>query len=408
MARFKVIAGDFGSSRVGQVLVGPFFRKSGQGFNMPVNGHSFKSEHIGTGLVQNLEIATEENLKKMGGAIGWGIAGAVALGPVGALAGVLAGGRSKDVTFVCLFKDGRKFLGSCNAKTFTDIQAACFVTPQETLAQPEKSVQSGKALAIVGALFVAVLILAFLMPSKHDHATTPLNATISQPAVEFASYMLAQDIRGALLDGRKSETQTPIDDLLGWAQLDWRTTSREYDSAYQANEIAADNDYKGKRILVSGTISAIDKDFVGGGYLTLTGSNPLGVHAALTESSMGEAASFRMGQKVNLVCNGSGRVIGTATLDKCELASDYIREINRTIPSRITEFLQGTRKLRKAAALPVATMYVTGKLLTTTSPCISDEKHSCAAEAEAISKDPEKLQAIEKETSSLLVSLGVE
>ena len=120
MARFKVIAGDFGSSRVGQVLVGPFFRKSGQGFNMPVNGQSFKSEHIGTGMVQNPEIATEESLKKMDGAI-------------------------------------------------------------------------------------------------------------------------------------------------GWAQLDWRTTSREYDSAYQANEIAADNDYKGKRILVSGTISAIDKDFVGGG-----------------------------------------------------------------------------------------------------------------------------------------------
>jgi hypothetical protein len=147
---------------------------------------------------------------------------------------------------------------------------------------------------------------------------------------------------------------------------------------------------------------------VGGGYLTLTGSDPLGVHAAMTESSMVQAASFRIEQKVILVCTGSGRVLGTATLDKCELASDYISEINRTIPTRITEFLQGTRKLHKAAALPVATMYVTGKLLLTTSLCINDEKHACAAEAEAISKDPEKLQAIEKETGSLLVSLGVE
>jgi hypothetical protein len=120
MATFKVLAGDFGEGKSGQVLVGPLYRRSGQGFNMP------GGVHIGPGQIEALEIATEENLKKMGGAVGWGVAGGIALGPVGLIAGALAGGRQKEITFVCKFKDGRKFLGSCDAKVFADIKSAEF------------------------------------------------------------------------------------------------------------------------------------------------------------------------------------------------------------------------------------------------------------------------------------------
>jgi len=42
---------------------------------MPVQGHSFKTEHLGTGQIETLEIAMEENLMKMRGAIGWGSLG---------------------------------------------------------------------------------------------------------------------------------------------------------------------------------------------------------------------------------------------------------------------------------------------------------------------------------------------
>ncbi|MGI2002125.1 hypothetical protein [Shewanella frigidimarina] len=53
--------------------------------------------------------------------------GALALGPAGLLAGLLlGGGKSKDVTFVAKFKDGRKFLGTTDNKTFTKLQAAVF------------------------------------------------------------------------------------------------------------------------------------------------------------------------------------------------------------------------------------------------------------------------------------------
>jgi hypothetical protein len=57
---------------------------------------------------------------------GWGIVGAVLLGPVGLLAGLLAGGRGKDVTFVGVHKDGRKFFATTDSKTYTKISAALF------------------------------------------------------------------------------------------------------------------------------------------------------------------------------------------------------------------------------------------------------------------------------------------
>ena len=76
--------------------------------------------------VEEVDEASEENVKRLGGTVGWGVAGAVILGPVGLLAGLIAGGRGKNVTFVCKFKDGTKMLGTTSSKTFTKIMAARF------------------------------------------------------------------------------------------------------------------------------------------------------------------------------------------------------------------------------------------------------------------------------------------
>ena len=52
------------------------------------------------------------SIKKLGRTIGGGIIGGVLLGPVGWLAGVLASGRKKEVTFLATLKDGRQFLAT--------------------------------------------------------------------------------------------------------------------------------------------------------------------------------------------------------------------------------------------------------------------------------------------------------
>lgn len=55
-----------------------------------------------------------------------GVAGAALLGPIGLLAGLLLGGKGKDVTFILKLKDGRKMLATTDSKTFTKIAAMAF------------------------------------------------------------------------------------------------------------------------------------------------------------------------------------------------------------------------------------------------------------------------------------------
>lgn len=116
MSKITLLAGDFQKSRSARFGGGCFLFTYG----------IFKSETIKATELQELEVASEESLKRLGGTLGWGIVGGLALGGVGALAGLLVGGRSKEVTFVAKFKDGRKLLATVESTTFKAIQAATF------------------------------------------------------------------------------------------------------------------------------------------------------------------------------------------------------------------------------------------------------------------------------------------
>jgi len=106
----EVHAGDFVKGKDGQFVGGHFILK------VP---RKFKREKIPIADVEEADIATEETVKRLG----WGVAGGLLFGPVGLLAGLLLGGK-KIVTFTCKLKDGRKFLGTTDSKTWTAIMAA--------------------------------------------------------------------------------------------------------------------------------------------------------------------------------------------------------------------------------------------------------------------------------------------
>ena len=118
MAMFTLEAGDFKNGDVGQVLW------DGLHLPPPDGGFFTKPEKIGASDVVECEIATEESVKRIGGTVGWGLAGGLILGPVGLLAGLIAGGRGKAVTFVVRLRDGRKFLATAKKKkTYTKVKA---------------------------------------------------------------------------------------------------------------------------------------------------------------------------------------------------------------------------------------------------------------------------------------------
>ncbi|MCP3660180.1 MAG: hypothetical protein GY830_07715 [Bacteroidetes bacterium] len=117
MAKVKVHAGDFlkGDS---QYSLGSFMLKTKE--------HSIIGEVVPITELEMVEVADEENVKKLGGTVGWGVAGGVLLGPLGLLAGLLLGGKKKEVTFIAKFKNGKKLLATTDSQTFTKLRAAAF------------------------------------------------------------------------------------------------------------------------------------------------------------------------------------------------------------------------------------------------------------------------------------------
>src|SRR5437868_5900359 len=63
-----------------------------------------------------LETVTEQNKQKVFGKIGWGLVGGMAFGPIGLLAGLIVGGKSKEVCIVCQLVDGRSFMASVSGQ----------------------------------------------------------------------------------------------------------------------------------------------------------------------------------------------------------------------------------------------------------------------------------------------------
>ena len=89
---------------------------------------------------------------------------------------------------------------------------------------------------------------------------------------------------------------------------------------YQANEVAADNVYKGKQLLVEGAVNGINKDFTDSIYITLSTFNEFeSVHAEINGNYQTEAASLRRGQIIKVRCEGGGMVIGSPVLRDCSI-----------------------------------------------------------------------------------------
>ena len=83
-------------------------------------------EKINKNLIENVELLTEENKKRVLSALGWGAVGGVLLGPLGGIAGLVFGGRTKEVCFALYLNDGRKYLITSDTKTFQRIKAMNF------------------------------------------------------------------------------------------------------------------------------------------------------------------------------------------------------------------------------------------------------------------------------------------
>lgn len=110
MTRLTVQAGDFLQGE-GEYSNGSLTLKTAKS--------QFPGEKIALNRIKEMSVANQESSKSLGGAIGWGMAGALVAGPIGLIAGLWLGGREEEVTFVATLKDGRKLMAITDTKTYS-------------------------------------------------------------------------------------------------------------------------------------------------------------------------------------------------------------------------------------------------------------------------------------------------
>lgn len=87
---------------------------------------------------------------------------------------------------------------------------------------------------------------------------------------------------------------------------------------YEANEVAADQKYKAKRLEVAGTVAGISKNAFDDIYVEIATSNEFSsIHAQGIPEQI--AASLQKGQPITVNCVGAGLMIGSPMLDECSV-----------------------------------------------------------------------------------------
>ena len=116
-------------------------------------------------------------------------------------------------------------------------------------------------------------------------------------------------------DVEKDKAETAVKVASGPAMA---VTPEELRAAYDANEAAAQQNYGGQVLEVSGKIDKITLDIGDDPVIQLATAKPYDtVHASLAESANGAAAGLAKGQKIVLRCADVSEVIGTPMLKDC-------------------------------------------------------------------------------------------
>ncbi len=90
--------------------------------------------------------------------------------------------------------------------------------------------------------------------------------------------------------------------------------------AYNANEIAADEKYKGKAVIITGKIQSIGKDILGSPFVVVGGSGMLdGVQCMFAKSATSSLASLSKGRTVTISGTVSGKMLTWVMMSDCQL-----------------------------------------------------------------------------------------
>lgn len=116
----------------------------------------------------------------------------------------------------------------------------------------------------------------------------------------------------------ESEIAAPPARVQSAPEPDIRMTSSELTLAYQLNEVAAQRDYGGKLLEITGIVSAVTLDIFDTPVIELAGTNPVsGVQATFEKRESEEIANLSAGAIITIRCATVSEILSVPVLDDC-------------------------------------------------------------------------------------------
>lgn len=142
-------------------------------------------------------------------------------------------------------------------------------------------------------------------------------------AEKIASEQKAKsDAEKAESDKKAAEEQSKLDAEKAKAEAEankpYETTAKKLFAEYEANEVATDERIGKKPVLISGTVTSIDKDFTNNIIIKLGTSNQfMSAMMRMEDSEKEKAMSLSKGQNVRILCKNMSRLIGSPSGRRC-------------------------------------------------------------------------------------------
>lgn len=151
-----------------------------------------------------------------------------------------------------------------------------------------------KVAKIIVTVIIAIIAVVALAGGGEE---TPQGGSNNPPSSQ------SQNTTNGSQQDTTAGTTTPVDPYANAVVI----TAEDLFAAYDTNEVAADNKYKGKELKITGTIKDIGKDILDDTYITLdTGNLIYSVQCYFKNSQLDAVAELAKNQTVTLVgkCDG--------------------------------------------------------------------------------------------------------
>ncbi|MYZ44233.1 OB-fold protein [Schauerella aestuarii] len=201
---------------------------------------------------------------------------------------------------------------------------------------------------------------------------SPSLSSAYQPSHEETQIMefLQKDERDSFISG----TQSYFSQEMGLVLADAAGVAK----VYRENQVAGDQKYFGKRVLLTGTIASINSGIGNEPYIVFEGPIYGGTQARLPKDKIERIASLRKKQRASVVCEGSGAVVGTPTFKNCQFSDDVVDRKWQEFNVDLQRFYSGDNAVSDDVAFLALRVAMYAAFIDKKHGCPSNEK-SCKA-----------------------------